>query len=904
MSNKKPIPPALGHLAARLAAHLLLPVLPLAFAVFLGAGTVHAAPTSAAAEKATPEALAAQLSDDSYQVREDAMQVLWSMGEKALPALRRIAGSDDPEASSRARELVFNISAGLLPDSPEKIKALVRQFARSDKDGKIVILRKLANHGHWRQVLHLAKHEKDPATRAQMSAIVRKVTTRATRDAIVQGKLDLATEILELTATDPHSQLMRAWIAKCSGKLDQQLREAKKIPGKKGAMWRLALHRTSGNIPAAIREARKAGLPVFADALTILDGNPRPWLRRQSQQTGADTIYGTACRIQLLRLADKPRKAGHLARKLASMGRDQDTAARAATSLAANGYREQALALIRRHDPDAAFFHYHVAGFPQLSLEVLGIPADAKPPYTAWVKEFTAHAIDEEDDALYRRLVMLASFLVAHGESEHALAVLTPVMQALEADGSDDWFELLPFMVDSGLGAQAIHFLAQRGNEDGEADLGVKKILPRISSKYREHIWTKLKKRNPDDIGKALTELALLSGLVADPENKTAALHKALADEAAGAAANKKLTHLSALFAFAVERHDLATASRMADTLARDNDRWVSSKTRLDTALMRWEKAEPGLAAAAKKNPGSDTALTQWYIALSKLGRKQQAKETYQRALLLSMGDPWILISIGRLLHSSGMKDEATDLWLQAAAVADPAAAGFDSAILHLASYGQGLRSENKWRIAASISEVSANMAMRGRSNNTLQATLRLRFNADFCHGMALLKQGKKSAAIATLATAQQLIPGDGLLADEFFPTLRKYKLGTPYNQWFGQNYRHLDAVCKLYPRAHNAHNTAAWLAARARRKLNAAHAHAVAALSQRPAQCAYLDTMAEIWFARGNRAKAVEWSEKALAASISHAHGTPRRYVRVIESYREIHGQRQRFQNDPLPNK
>ena len=51
----------------------------------------------------------------------------------------------------------------------------------------------------------------------------------------------------------------------------------------------------------------------------------------------------------------------------------------------------------------------------------------------------------------------------------------------------------------------------------------------------------------------------------------------------------------------------------------------------------------------------------------------------------------------------------------------------------------------------------------------------------------------------------------------------------------------------------------------RARRNLDQAEKLLEKALAANPEQSAYLDTMAEIQFARGNREKALEWSQRAV---------------------------------------
>ena len=71
----------------------------------------------------------------------------------------------------------------------------------------------------------------------------------------------------------------------------------------------------------------------------------------------------------------------------------------------------------------------------------------------------------------------------------------------------------------------------------------------------------------------------------------------------------------------------------------------------------------------------------------------------------------------------------------------------------------------------------------------------------------------------------------------------------------------------------------------------------------ERPSQGAYLDTMAEVWFAKGNRAKAIEWSQKAVDGSISNAQGNPRSENMVFANYKQLNKQLERFKNEPLPS-
>jgi len=70
------------------------------------------------------------------------------------------------------------------------------------------------------------------------------------------------------------------------------------------------------------------------------------------------------------------------------------------------------------------------------------------------------------------------------------------------------------------------------------------------------------------------------------------------------------------------------------------------------------------------------------------------------------------------------------------------------------------------------------------------------------------------------------------------------------------------------FPNSSNTHNTIAWILARAARKLDVGIEHSKKSIELSPFEAAYIDTMGELWFAKQNRAKAIEWGEKAVISS------------------------------------
>ncbi len=864
-------------------------------------------------------AMITALGDESFTTRQQATTALWQLGAEVLPTLRKAATGPDPEASDRASELVLYITSGVLFDSPEEVKALVLKYSRGNLKTKVSILKKLKELGQWKQVLHLAQLEKDPTVREKLSETVKATASRAAQEAVVAGDLELAAEVLQLSGDDDQALVVRAWFYCSQGKFQEELKKAKTMQGEKGTLWRMALYRAHGDLDDSIREAKKANRSQLVAALQVLDGNPLPWLNFHTNQGQQDNILSHSSQIQIARLAGDKKKAVKLARDLARMAVDEDTAGRVISCLAANGFQNEAIASLEKFQVDFAFEYHDGTEFPARALAQFGIPEDAKPPYTQWVKKFTAQIIESQDKILYGRLLTLAGFLVRHGEGEHAMAVIEPMMTALKEDGSDEWFDLIAKMPAYQLGPQAIELIEQRGNDDGKADLAIVKYLG--TGKTSKNLWKTLQKKNEKDLAKSLREFAWLSGLIADPEHQTAALHQSLLKEAATMPIKDQKELQEALFNFAIRRHEVGTASRMVDDLVEANNQWLTTKLFLDATFQRWEKVEPLYAAHEETNPGDYFNLVKWASVLRKLDHEEKSQDVMARALLLTIGNVSELNKIGLNLSNAGFVDDAISLWTKTAMMAQPGSTDYDVSLVYLANAGLGPGQKDpdkkQWQKAASIAEIYASFPMRSSKGNqgavmynllsqfrnSVMLVLNSRFRADFYQGMFLLKTGRRKEALALLDSCQKLNPGSGSLADDFFPRLRDAGVDQQYRQWFETNYLHVAAACKAYPKSHNSHNTAAWLASRALLRLDDAMRHAKTATTLRPHQGAYLDTMAEVWFAKGHRKKAIEWSEKAIAASISHAQGAPHSEGQVLTNYIELNKQLEHFKNDPLPS-
>ena len=860
-------------------------------------------------EKPAIDQLAKQLGDESFAVRERAMDELWKLGAKALPALRKVEAADDIEASERARELIGYISVGLLYDSPAEVKEMVMRFFKSNEDGKTIIVHKLISMDQWRQVMALARLEKNAGLRERIARICwKQKLAGVVSKALASNDHAQVREIFELIGEHDYFMRMRAFYLGHTGQLEDELGKSAALTGERAAKWRMWLHRVDGNIEAAVREAQNAKLPAVADLLMVLDGNPLPHLERTAGRVG-DGIYSWGCKLQLLRLAGKEEEARALSRQWQTLAQDDESKKRVMLCLAVNGFGDEALDLLETTALNEAIAFYDVIEMPRRSLKLLGIGENAKAPYKVWVAD-RLEKLDDEDTR--QQILMLAGMLSARGEKQHARDVLTPMMTRLSGEDEAVWREQIKIMVDADLAELALGFIQQSMVADGGDQQAMielaKELFGSLPSECIDALWDHLTKRNAGNAATALEDLALLAGLLPDPQKRVPGLHELLGQETRQKDEPTRELLLTALYELCLIRNEITTASQMVDALAEQGHALGGEKNDLDFQLQRWELIEPVLAARVEERPEDWSSMIRWHVALLKLGRGEQAGKVFSTAMLRTLGDPGLLVAWAFALYDAGFGSRAVELWFLAAAMSDlesdESLHDYQRAISSLASCGQSLYRDGQWQQALAISEMTASSIMSRQASPGIHTALRVRYQAEFCHGMDMIQRGSQAEGLRRLEMAHSLMRGDGVLADDFFPALRNRIPVKTYDRWFEQSYAHIATVFEDFPHSHNSHNTAAWLAARAVRKLDKAHAHAEQALEMRPNQGAYLDTMAEVWFSRGDRQKALMWSERAIAASISNAAGNPRGLEWVFANYQQLKKQYDHFKNDPLPGK
>ena len=855
-------------------------------------------------QSATPpsaEELAQALGDESFRVREQASKALWEMGEAALPALEAAAQSADPEQSIRARDVLRKIQLHITPDTDPSVIGLVEEYAKASVTQKASLLGKMRAKRAWRQMLKLYAAEKEPALRERLLPMMAAVAQKAARERLLKGDSAAAREFLELAPADAAGLLALAEFHRSQGTLEAELERAQALPDRKGAAWRLALLRASGNVAAAREAAIQAGEKRIAASMAMLSGDPLPWLdglRADRTLPPATALYAE---IASKRWQGRKFRAelDRLARLLKS--RDPSESGAALNAMFLLGEVEIAEPAFAKAQPLAAFRHFEVLERIPEAYAALGLDPE-KSDFRRWVEERISQ-LQEEDigDQIEvsdggSELMALANFLERRGLHEAALAAYEePLLKLAESDANafaDHLGKLFGSRASLSGAPQLARSIAMAwaGDDDARWD---EVVVAAFGDDDRVRAWWDwLAEVDPEATRiTRLDGMLALFGLSTDPTRQRDAWLEKLWKSAEAAEGLERVTRIERLAELASEVGDVENSLRAWQLLPEENQEkifWGQTLIHF-SANERWQDAaelilkQIARVTEAGQEPGADLHAYA-AAALRAAGREKEAVEHDGWVDRLSLGSPSIAIRVGNGYAYGADYQRASEWWARAIMLADPDGEDF---ALALKFHSDALLEDDNWLLTAATSEVLG--AIYVGSDYLMSSQLpimRLRLQSDTARAMATLEKDRASA-LALLSDCHRVFATDGSLADFFFPALRKAGLIKEHDAWFRESWQHFDNIIQLYPGSDNSLNTAAWFASRALRELDKAEKLIRQALSANPRQAAYLDTVAEIQFAQGKRAKALEWSQQA---------------VNISPEDSMIRRQHERFRSDPFP--
>ena len=879
----------------------------LIFITLLGACLLgsHADAAEKPAGEKGADRLIALLADENFKVREEAALDLWKLGAEALPALKSAANDADPEKSTRARDIVRRIELGITPETEAAVIELTDRFVTATLEEKAVILSQLKKRRAWRQMLKLYAMESSDDVRAELEASMDDVALTAAREAIVAGDAKSAREYLELSAVDEAGLLGHADFLRSQGLLDQELKKVAAGEAKSDA-WRFALMRAAGNTQAAADIARKLGNLKSAALMSGIEGDPLPWL--EQMQKSSDENRLTAAYAEAASRAWKGEISGDAGLEVFTKALDSKSGSErdnALNALHALGRLKLAEPTMVKAQPLISFQYFDAIEKSGDAMRAIGLKEDASdagPWIDTLLTELEGGDVEDQraPSTAMERLAALAYFNERRGlHARNDALFLEPI--ALLAEKNPELFIRL---VGNFFGRGEVPYQAPKlawrmalkwaGQDQQRWQALVSPVLG--EDDVITDWWEWLGELDPEsDISARFDAMLVIFKIRNDPENIRSKFLERVWKSIDEAPEGVRPRLLARMLTMGITAYDLANSLKAMDRMpekTRDAIPWESRMVWL-SAANRWDEAASLILAQINdaSNPDREPSPEIHAYAASSLRRAGRAKEAEKHDRLadqLALGQPSECLRVANGYAFGGEYLTAGAWWKRALTYADPNDDQDDFAMF-VRSYADDALERSDWSKAAAAFEMinSIVIAAEPRWQSPTQFS-RMRLHADMSRALGKLKADRKGA-IELLERCHRNAISDGSLADYFLPALRKAGLKTEHDQWFRASWDYLRGEIAKFPDDDHLRNTAAWFASRSMRELEAAEKDITLALSHHPDEAAYLDTMAEIQFAKGNRAKAVEWSNRAM---------------KLAPADDQIRRQSARFRSEPFPVK
>ncbi len=840
-------------------------------ALLLGSLIVSFARAQESSAQESSAELIRELSSDRHSKRLAAEKKLWKLGPSIVPELQNVVDQGEPEPALRATKILRYLHWGLTPETPEEIIKLTERFPQLTEDQKKDAYASLVKMREYRLALLLFRSEKDESMKLRTRNSVRGLAILSARASVLAGKPEEAKKTLQEFQDDPQNRIALAWLARAEGRLDQEIAKVSKKPDREQLDYHLALLRAQGNRQAIAEFAEKNDFTALHASMELLEGRPEQWLRWYSENSSAEHSELVATYQQISEMRSKNPKADVSERlntltKAALKGDDNTRRWSAINALNALGEIKSVDKAVKLINPSDIFTLYVSTEKIDEALKALELdPQD--PDYHAWLNKAMDQILRGEMDYGMNSIPLVLDFLERRDIMDPIKDVFVPKMLELAEDDSDSFLALVDSCfsphLDSAQAPESAILVAESFAEEnaerwgsmierafGLADSpnpGYQKWFDLLSELHPEETKFDVFRRTLQ-----LFRIIPISDQGLEKLEQTLERHFQKAKKEDQEASRRLLLLLAT--------HTQVT--RYSAWLEKENH---EPDTRELMEQERWEEAAAQWLEHAKTRP-DDIEYISWAAAcLHKAGKREEAAEQERLMDFLVMGDSNMMFMNSAIYQTLGVH-ELADQWR----IKHLNCSRTDQAwINNVFTLADQFLLEGKYQQAHAYYQAFLLSMISNQNSGYLTITHRYSNKAQMAQGFALLAKDRELAMKILRACHQSMI-ADASLADEFFPNLRKNRLLKEHDSWFEESWQEMMSIAKRFPQDDNIHNSAAWLACRSLRRLDDAEQQSKIALELRPNQAAYLDTMAEIWFARRDRAKAVEWSRKAIAADPS----------------------------------
>jgi tetratricopeptide (TPR) repeat protein len=844
----------------------------------------------------SPEAIAKavrDLSADDFKDREKASEFLWRAGPLAIPALEKAAASDDFETKFRAQSILDKVRYGITPETPADVAKLLETFRKGDLNVKMTIVRSLKDKGESKIIQQLLRVEKDPGFQQVAGELYRSELDRALPQLIAKQDYVQVEQILTQNAIQDATiqRLAAFWVIRGkaedqAAKLRESLEKGEDATIRRQLVWLL---RAKGDLPAAIAVAEKLADKPLSVALAIESRDWKTAARLEQELLGPfDPPLPELTRlISLHRLAGNQAEVDKAAAAIRKRGEGNLSEVWiAAKGLLLSERANDGIDLLRKDIPDVAFRLLAYRSDFDGALQLAGAE-----PGTVFNRDWYNKLPSQEKTTInvhrftYAADIMRQLYWLGRKEDAASLRkLLLEVTDEIENRNLNGRVTLAAMELRAGMDDEALDDAAGALHQPGG-----RSILAKFFPKHYNHAydwWVFLRKHRQTQ--KPRESLVTLQQLLrSSPKQPPLTGWRELVVEFDAAIAGMEPASRARMFLMLAEtcelQGDLVTALPYAKNAVEELPFAGLTYGRLLSDDKQHEAATAAYLKVWEKDVSQALPLHLCGKSLIASGKTEEGKQKLEIASLLCL-DAAARRNLAYALHERGLSADALPHYELAVRTGPAESWHISNAaenVGNLIVKTEPLRAADMWeRLQLYLLNPSANPT-------EFEPLLDIGRLVHKTRARGLLEAGKKDEALAEMKLCEQIAPGNIDLAEDLVPLLKAKGFAAEADALYERAYAIHAPLAQKYPESPSLRNNVAWLSAISHQRLDEALVHAQKAVELSPNGPNYLDTLAEVYFQKGDRLKAVEYGKKVLELAPSNK----------LFAERLKH-----FENDPLP--
>ena len=797
--------------------------------------------------------------------RDAATRLLWSAAGAAEPLLREVVeDNDDFEVAARAATLLRRIRAGARPDTPKFVLDHIAAYESGDLSAKLGAARALMQTPQAVPILlRLWATEADPEAKRRVGDSFRGRSRQLVPLMLGLGDDEAAGTLLENDAGSSESGAKNYIVYLIvRGELQKRLGAAPP-PDAAAANPFGWMHLAAGSHDAAQAIARRTNDDRLLQCVQYARGD---WASLAERYEADADRFGDGENAQNLAAAfhafagNGPRLEAALRRVAAFAHKRPDAAFIPAEVFLLTGRVDEGIKLLKPRDTVAAFeLLCHQLRFEE-AFALLDRPGEAPPDRTALLTTAARwhHRLGEREAALARLDEALRP-KPEQVDDDEAAAAARRIRAVVAAE------------VDMGLRDRAVERVLALGDDDTTA--------PLLAELFEERgggggggasagvWWGVLRQRFPDDTARQnfdrLDRLLRRTATAAEVRDWSApakALLASVPNEQDRAARLVAAAGTLLEYGLEAEAQDLLGVPAHGPVLA---DGFLALGDRAAKA-QRWDVAERHYARAHALHDASPVALYLHGRAAAHAGRKAEGEAMMRRARIMPLNVDHERAALIRAMDERGLTEAAAAEREMVLRTNDFWPADVDDAARHAAQAAAGRKD---WSAAADWLARSLLIIYRTEAAfRNVAGYLAVPHTLDDLRARAALDKGQTNEAVALVRSAAARFPADVDWTIRWVEEMRQqHGRKDVADELFAASLKAHQKVCERWPKAAQYHNSLAWLCARCGRELDTALAHATRAVELDGDNAAFLDTLAETHWRRGDNEKALQLMRRCV---------------------------------------